>query len=380
MRILLHHFTILGKLGGVDKVVQDLALGLQEQGHETGIVEMGTFGTHRRVFSGRILVWTVAKPSIFRWYKPRSWASNARSALQLKRVIREFQPDIINVHFPCSQISVLKWLTPFRHNWRLVATVHNSDIRCLPKSDLRAMAEISHFYEKVDGFTAVDKDLLEEATTLFPCLRSKCRLTPNGVSDEWFHQNPQLSGHGEAALFVGRLEHVKGVDIALEAWSRVHQQLHWKFLLLAGDGAERSNYQKRVTELGLSQSVRFLGMKTHTELRRLYRDAGIVLLPSRREGLPLSLLEAGACGAICLASDIPGNRDIIEHGRTGFLFEPNSPTALAQAILAANRLDAQSREAMREAARSRILSYYSEKAMLASYVKCFQNVAASFRR
>src|SRR5260370_13250420 len=210
MRILLYHPTVLGELGGVDKVVRDVALGLQESGNATGIVEMGAEGKPPRLFDRGIPVWTVATPSTCRWGRPRSWASNARSAWQLWRVIREFQPDIINVHFPASQIAVLNWLTPLPRRWRLVATAHNSDIRCLPSSDRRAMAEFSHFYEAVDGFTAVNTVLLEEAAAAFPCLRSKRQLTLNGVSEEWFQETPQSAGQGHAAVFVWRSAHVTG--------------------------------------------------------------------------------------------------------------------------------------------------------------------------
>src|SRR5947207_797455 len=110
MRILVHHFAVLGDLGGVNRVVRDLALGLQVRGNDIGIIEMGNEWKARRNWDGGIPMWTIAKPSALCWHRPRSWASNARSAWQLERVIRDFQPDIINVHFPCSQISVLKWL------------------------------------------------------------------------------------------------------------------------------------------------------------------------------------------------------------------------------------------------------------------------------
>jgi len=182
------------------------------------------------------------------------------------RVIREFDPDIVNVHFPTSQIDPLRWVTAIPHRWKLVATAHNSDIRCLPTSNAAEMKGFIRFYGFVDSFTAVNKDLLEEAIGLFPCLRSKGHLIENGVSEEWFNFLPQSSAAKESVLFVGRLEHVKGIDILLEAWHQVYQEVRWKYLLLAGDGCEALTYRRRAHELGLSQNVLFLGRKTHTEL------------------------------------------------------------------------------------------------------------------
>jgi len=93
----------------------------------------------------------------------------------------------------------------------------------------------------------------------------------------------------------------------------------------------------------------------------------------------LSLLEACACGAISIASNIPGNRDIIVNGVTGFLVEPNSPASLAQALLLASRLPPSSQEAMQKAARNRIFDDFSEKKMIDSYFCLFQALLAKAR-
>ena len=251
-----------------------------------------------RAIEHDIPVWTVAKPSEFLLQRPRSWASHAGrcSVLQLMKALDEFRPDIIHVHFPCSQIGSLNWIMPLRRNWRLVATVHNSEIRCLPITDPGAMSQYRRFYGLVDAFTAVSRDLLDESVALFPSLRSKLRVIRNGVSDEWFDQipRPRHAAMEGPALFVGRLEHVKGLDLLLVAWQQTHQRSRWNRLLVAGDGSQAMNYRRLAAELGIEESVTWLGRKRHDELRHLYRNVGIVLLPSRREGLPLTLLEACA--------------------------------------------------------------------------------------
>lgn len=374
MNVLLHYFSTLGGLGGIEKTVLDLAIGLKRHGCQTGIVEMGTEAGPKRFIEGDIPVWTVAKPSYARWHRPRSWASNARSVWQFSRALSEFQPDIINVHFPCSQIPVLNWLAPLPRRWRLVATVQNSEIRCLPKSDARAMREYTRFYELVDAVTAVSKDMLDETIQEFPCVRTKGHVVLNGIAEEWFDDDGEAIADEGSALFVGRLEHVKGVDILLEAWRQVAHRVRWKRLLLAGDGDEAAAYRAQVGERGLSNSVAFLGKKSHFELRRLYRDAGVVLLPSRREGLPLSLLEAGACGAICIASDISGNREIIKDGVNGFLVKPESAEFLADALVAASELPPQRREAMKVSARERIRTNFAAQEVLGSYIHLFRSL------
>src|SRR5262249_9134974 len=148
----------------------------------------------------------------------------------------------------------------------------------------RAMGTFARFFEMVDAFTAVGEDLLQEAIEIFPCLSAKGHVIPNGLPEEWFTDEPSIPGREEPALFVGRLEHIKGVDVLLEAWRQVHHRLRWRQLLIAGDGGEANALQRRSAELGLSDSVLFLGRKSACELRRLYQNAGIVVLPSRQEG------------------------------------------------------------------------------------------------
>ena len=88
--------------------------------------------------------------------------------------------------------------------------------------------------------------------------------------------------------------------------------------------------RSRSVELGLGETVRFVG---HVEDVRPYLEiAGLFVLSSEKEGLPLVLAEAMAYGVPCIATDVGGNREIIAHGHTGLVVESGSSEQIAQAI------------------------------------------------
>jgi glycosyltransferase involved in cell wall biosynthesis len=192
----------------------------------------------------------------------------------------------------------------------------------------------------------------------------------------WFHQPCANSSPREKyVLFVGRLDLVKGVDLLLLAWKQVSHRFPAVQLWLAGDGLELENLHALATELGIHSRVRFMGRKQQEELPALYQNAEAVVLPSRREGLPFTLLEAGAGGGICIGTRIPGIPEIIQDGITGLLVDPESPDAIASAISRILDLQPEERQRMRDAAYRTVRAQFSEEKMISSYLELFDSVS-----
>jgi len=101
-------------------------------------------------------------------------------------------------------------------------------------------------------------------------------------------------------------------------------------LLLVGEGPLQSKLERIATELGIQDSVEFLGLRMDV-VDLLQRAWGFVL-PSRWDGMPNALLEAMACGLPCVATRVSGSEDIIAHGVNGLLVEPEQPAEMAQAL------------------------------------------------
>ncbi len=163
---------------------------------------------------------------------------------------------------------------------------------------------------------------------------------PHGVNIEKFRpapeRRPDPARPERDIICVARLEHAKGVDVLLHAWGRMmHAPAEWRThlkprLRLAGKGTFRPHMERIVTELGIQDSVEFLGLRT--DIPDLLQQSWGLVMPSRWESLPNALLEAMACGLPCVATRVCGSEDVICDGRNGLLVEPEQPAEMAQAL------------------------------------------------
>ncbi len=133
--------------------------------------------------------------------------------------------------------------------------------------------------------------------------------------------------------FVGRLVREKGVLDLIHAMCLVRAQVPDAQLLVIGPAD--SDKPDAVTpeqakNCGLGEGCIFTGLRTDMPL--LYGMMDVFVLPSSREGVPRSPMEASAMGVPCVVTDIPGCREVVEHGRNGLLVPVGSPSALAGAI------------------------------------------------
>lgn len=377
MRVLLFHYCELGELGGVEVAVLSLANEWAARGCPTGVIQMGPRWKPRQLLGNGIPTWSVASPSNLTVRRPRSWASFARATWQFARVVREFRPDIVNVQFPIAQMLPVIGGHLLPHRWHLVVTVHNSDIRVSPFEDPGLRPWQARLFARADAVTAVSRSMLEDTAQLYPHVLAKARVIHNGVGSMWFQDVAEEASRVERyVLFAGRLARVKGVDLLLRAWKQIRSSCPGTRLWIVGEGTESEGLRALARDLGIFDVVRFLGRKSQDELVRLYRGADAVALPSRREGMPFVVLEALAAGGITITTRIPGVSELIDHGVTGYLVEPESPEALAAAILSALQLPAEASRRMRGAAQSVMRAQFSVEKMVSAYLDLFESLCS----
>src|SRR5262249_60620041 len=165
------------------------------------------------------------------------------------------------------------------------------------------------------------------------------KVIHNGVDSVLFHpgsreqarQDLGLHQSAPIVLFIGNLVPVKALEVLIAAASRLVQTgLRFQCLLI-GQGPLREQLERQVSQLGLAETVRFLGSKPHADLPPWYRAADLVVLPSRSEGVPNVLLEAAACGTPFVASRVGGIPEIAHLGLSQ-LVPSGDVDALAGAI------------------------------------------------
>lgn len=140
-------------------------------------------------------------------------------------------------------------------------------------------------------------------------------------------------GTGPMLLFVGRIQPLKRLDVALGTLAQLDDPSAVLVVVGGASGAEGLTEVRRIhrlaSSLGVSDQVRFVDPQPHHLLSTYYRAADVVIVPSRSESFGLVALEAAACGTPVVAAPVGGLRTLIDHGQTGFLVEENDPAAYA---------------------------------------------------
>ncbi|MDA8392516.1 MAG: glycosyltransferase [Actinomycetota bacterium] len=222
---------------------------------------------------------------------------------------------------------------------------------------------------------------------------NRIKLVPPGVESAIFSPGDRAQARRAVGvphdkpllLFVGRIQPLKGAELAVHALSQLADR-HEASLAVIGGPSGPSGYDtmaelhRMVGALGLEGRVRFVQPQSHELLSSWYRAADVCLVPSRSESFGLVALEAAACGTPVVASAVGGLNTLVEHQRTGFLVEHRDArrfAAQAQAILddpllAASMSSAASRRALRytwSAAADSLCSVY-ESLVGADLVEC----------
>jgi D-inositol-3-phosphate glycosyltransferase len=231
----------------------------------------------------------------------------------------------------------------------LVSTFHTL-ARVKVDADLVESAERVRAESSVVGCSDVIlANCEEEASDLqlhYSARRERIEIVPPGVDHAFFSPGDQAGARqgvgwstpGPMLLFVGRIQPLKGLDVAVGALAALDDER--AHLAVVGgpsgpDGpAELSRVVQLAIDLGVRDRVRFVPPQPHHLLSGWYRAADVVLVPSRSESFGLVALEAAACGRPVVAADVGGLRTIVDDGRTGFLLERRDPEAYATKVAA----------------------------------------------
>jgi glycosyltransferase EpsD len=134
-------------------------------------------------------------------------------------------------------------------------------------------------------------------------------------------------------LWVGRLVKVKDPELAIKAFSNyINQFSSNASLLIAGDGPLLKKCEKLVDDLGLEDKVMFLGSIPRKEVASLMKNSDLLLFTSRKEGIPLTIIEAFMCGLPVVACDSRGVSGLVKHNVNGYIVKQREPLSYAKGI------------------------------------------------
>jgi len=249
----------------------------------------------------------------------------------------DFDPHVIHANYWLS--GVAGNLLKKRLNLPLVATFHTlARVKAElgdPEPERRARAE-AEVMACADAVLANCSAEAEQLVDYYGADPDRIEIVPPGVDHAFFSPGSQAGARWALRtddrpllLFVGRIQPLKGVDVAVETLARLERTdaRLWIVGGASGTGGEGEvgRVRRLIDDHNLGSRVQFVPPQPHHLLSTFYRAADVCLVPSRSESFGLVALEAAACGVPTVASAVGGLTTLVEHGFTGYLVEGRDP-------------------------------------------------------
>ena len=276
---------------------------------------------------------------------------NPYSFIVLRKVLKEYEPDIIHLH-TVHQVtpSVLFLLKKYP----TVMTLHGPEsflskllFWCMKpsylnyfyeKQNLNVMGKLSLYFnhvqksiyklglKNIDLFIAPSKYIQNAAKSdVSPIIH-----LPNFVELRKFHELK----NNYNLLFVGRMEKVKGIEFLIKAISLIIKVFPQTTLTIIGDGLNKENLLSLTKSLQLENYIHFVGWVKNKDLDIYYEKASIVVIPSIwPENFPTVCNEAMSAGRPVIGTNVGGIPEIIDDGVNGYLVEPQNPEQIAEKVI-----------------------------------------------
>lgn len=331
-------------LGGGARFVVELTRALNQASSTLGIepflASIWRYGTSAETKWLEILQQESIPSSFAAKWNPKQPLLSCAGGLSGLWRLREFLPDIIHSHGEFTDIAAV--LLKRRLGALYLVRTRHSTVEWPKRPALGrifghwlypCLFDVEVAVSKSSTIALNERTLArrrnQTATTIYNAIdfeRFKAAQAHRAASRQALHLPEKTSVLGT----VGALVTKKGVDTLLYALSLVVPDMEDTKLLIVGDGPERTRLERLTVELNIGEHVIFLGAQMHVE--QIIPAFDLYVSGSLVEGLPTVLLESIAAGVPVIATDIPGNNEVIHHGVTGRLVPPQAPQAMAAAI------------------------------------------------
>jgi len=324
--------------GGVEQVVSNLASGLARRGHDVRVFTLRTCGgSEYELQDDGVRVYRANALQLTKLLRMQS--SFSRELHDMARDALADEPaDVLHAHNRFFFSSLVAAHLSVKTQTPLVTTLHLGSLSDLPP----AMRLPSMAYERTLGryvvnrserLIAVSKAVASYAPH-YGASPDKITVVPNAVDSVSFHPDLKIEQRWDGRLrvgFVGRLIANKGPQYLLEAAPALLTTHPRAEIVMVGDGPMRPTLEARAEALGIRDKVSFLGNRK--DVADVLRSCDIFVRPSLMEGMPLTVLEAMACGVPVVATPVGGTPEVVQDEHTGLLVPPGNIGELSIALV-----------------------------------------------
>lgn len=326
MKILFWLNTFLPDLGGIQTFTSDLLPYLRRQGHEIALIadhgneNRPSFSVHSDV---PVYCFDKIRPML-----KQDAAGILRTSMAIKKLVREFQPDLIHLH-PCGP-EIFYYQQVIKANpLPTLLTIHNNyeteNVRPTLDNEFGKLLSIA------DEIATVSDNVLNWILSYRPEFEAKSRTILNGISEQPASVKA-LPWNPPVILSLGRLVPQKQIDVLLRAFQLVLRNKPDARLKVVGDGEDEVRLKTLVIDLKISSEVEFLGRVGSERVPELLNQSTLFAMSSMHEGLPIAALEAAQMARPIVSTRAGGMDQVVLHGETGLLVETGDVTGLAGAM------------------------------------------------
>ena len=335
--------------GGAENGVVKIQPHLEKRGHVVRILasNLGPDKEHFNEYSFKTIEPDSRLKLLYYLFNPSSFFA-------LRKILREYKPDVIHIH-------TMHVVTPsvlfLLKNYPVIMTLHGPEYFLehlllwlfvpskfrgsgFNKNNLTLRGKAEYYYfnylqkiifklvlKNINVFIAPSRYIQRVAK---PDVSPIVHI-PNFIEPMSYYE----ISNTKKILFVGRLEKVKGVDYLIQAMHHIKDKHPDAQLTIIGDGPEKQNLYELVIFLHLEEHVNFLGWVEHTKLEEYYKEATLVVIPSIwPENFPTVCNEAMSTGRPVIGTNVGGIPEMIDHGINGYIVEPKQAEEIAECIIA----------------------------------------------
>ena len=256
-------------------------------------------------------------------------ASYIAAAPALKKMLKEWNPDILHSHF-ISSYGLLGAIVDYKVHF---VSVWGKDIFDFPKKNKLNEKLVRFTLSKATAICSTSHIMAKE-TNLYT--NRPVYVTPFGVDLEKFY--PKDTDESKEKIIVGTvkaLEDKYGIADLVKGFAKFHIEYPNSELLITGDGPQRQEYEQLADELGISNVTTFTGKVPNTEVPAIIRSMSIFAVPSTEdsESFGVAAVEAMACGVPVVVSNVGGLPEVVVKDVTGIVTDKESPDQLAAAFI-----------------------------------------------
>ena len=374
MKIVISSDIYYPMINGVAAFSRNLAAGLHKRGHEVLVLTpsiTGKFGIEKdEEFGFKVARLTSFKMPLYpdqinKVPQAKEWLGikipqvvyknglhvSLGSYFEIRKTLDEFKPDIIHNQTPGPvALSVFRYAK--RHNIPLVSTDHaypdnlTQQLK-LPKIAKQPLNKIMNqyfisFLRRSEYATMPTEQAISD---LIPKNRKHFKVTVEALSNgidlsrfsagkakDEIYKKYNLPKNNPFALYVGRVDPEKSIEVLMEAFTQVADQVPEAHLVIVGDGTAKPKLEKMAIKAGLENRVHFTGRVVGDDLPQIYRSAKLFAITSKTETQSIVLLEAMATGLPCVAVRAGAIPELVKSEENGYLCEADDVNAVANGL------------------------------------------------